>query len=83
MFAKAMNELDLDLEVFRYPAINKPAGVVHWTSRRDILLEYVKNVQPELMELFVKRAPQQGVDDGGRGYDEEERFLGYASWGKG
>ncbi|KAI3724601.1 hypothetical protein L2E82_36384 [Cichorium intybus] len=59
MFAKAMNELDLDLEVFRYPAINKPAGVVHWTSRRDILLEYVKNVQPEFMELFVKRAPQQ------------------------
>ncbi|KAI3724583.1 hypothetical protein L2E82_36364 [Cichorium intybus] len=56
MFAKAMNELDLDLEVFRYPAINKPAGV---TSGRDILLEYVKNVQPEFMELFVKRSPQQ------------------------
>lgn len=32
------------------------------TSRRDILLEYVKNVQPEFMELFVKRAPQQVVD---------------------
>ncbi|KAK2660890.1 hypothetical protein Ddye_007423 [Dipteronia dyeriana] len=31
-------------------------------SRRDILLEYVKNVQPEFMELFVKRAPQQVVD---------------------
>lgn len=28
-------------------------------SRREILLEYVKNVQPEFMELFVKRAPQQ------------------------
>lgn len=28
-------------------------------SRKDILLEYVKNVQPEFMELFVKRAPQQ------------------------
>ncbi|KAI3724611.1 hypothetical protein L2E82_36394 [Cichorium intybus] len=87
MFAKAMNELDLDLEVFtfqilnlqyypvklkhakslflhyRYPAINKPAGVVHWTSRRDILLEYVKNVQPEFMELFVKRAPQQVAEN--------------------
>ncbi|KAL8202153.1 hypothetical protein R6Q57_011300 [Mikania cordata] len=31
-------------------------------SRREILLEYVKNVQPEFMELFVKRAPQQVVD---------------------
>ncbi|XP_023002028.1 uncharacterized protein LOC111496035 [Cucurbita maxima] len=31
-------------------------------SRRDILLEYVKNVQPEFMELFVQRAPQQVVD---------------------
>ena len=28
-------------------------------SRKDILLEYVRNVQPEFMELFVKRAPQQ------------------------
>ncbi|KAI3724584.1 hypothetical protein L2E82_36365 [Cichorium intybus] len=48
---------------YRYPAINKPAGVVHWTSRRDILLEYMKNVQPEFMELFVKRAPQQDAPD--------------------
>ncbi|XP_042507141.1 uncharacterized protein LOC122083407 isoform X2 [Macadamia integrifolia] len=31
-------------------------------SRREILLEYVKNVQPEFMELFVKRAPQQVID---------------------
>ncbi|XP_057974374.1 uncharacterized protein LOC131162188 [Malania oleifera] len=31
-------------------------------TRRDILLEYVKNVQPEFLELFVKRAPQQVVD---------------------
>lgn len=31
-------------------------------SRREILLEYVKNVQPEFMELFIKRAPQQIVD---------------------
>ncbi|KAG5542829.1 hypothetical protein RHGRI_015809 [Rhododendron griersonianum] len=31
-------------------------------SRKDILLEYVKNVQPEFMELFVKWAPQQVVD---------------------
>ncbi|EPS69250.1 hypothetical protein M569_05517, partial [Genlisea aurea] len=31
-------------------------------SRRDILLEYVQNVQPEFMELFVKKAPQQVVD---------------------
>ncbi|KAL4579051.1 hypothetical protein LXL04_015186 [Taraxacum kok-saghyz] len=39
----------------------QPNGSVQ-TSRRDILLEYVKNVQPEFMELFVKRAPQQVVD---------------------
>ncbi|CAK9178339.1 unnamed protein product [Ilex paraguariensis] len=38
-----------------------PNGTLH-KSRRDILLEYVKNVQPEFMELFVKRAPQQVVD---------------------
>ncbi|KAI4366268.1 hypothetical protein MLD38_022163 [Melastoma candidum] len=31
-------------------------------TRKDILLEYVKNVQPEFMELFVKRAPQQVVE---------------------
>ncbi|KAF8038351.1 hypothetical protein BT93_B1013 [Corymbia citriodora subsp. variegata] len=31
-------------------------------SRKDLLLEYVKNVQPEFMELFVKKAPQQVVD---------------------
>ncbi|GMJ02767.1 hypothetical protein like AT1G63610 [Hibiscus trionum] len=31
-------------------------------TRREILLEYVKNVQPEFMELFVKRAPQQVVE---------------------
>ncbi|KAG2698182.1 hypothetical protein I3843_07G137600 [Carya illinoinensis] len=38
-----------------------PNGSVPKT-RRDILLEYVKNVQPEFMDLFVKRAPQQVVD---------------------
>ncbi|KAL2631796.1 hypothetical protein R1flu_016482 [Riccia fluitans] len=32
------------------------------TSRREMLLEYVKNVQPEFMEKFVKRAPEQVVD---------------------
>ncbi|XP_051124604.1 uncharacterized protein LOC127246968 [Andrographis paniculata] len=31
-------------------------------SRKEILLEYVQNVKPEFMELFVKRAPQQVVD---------------------
>lgn len=31
-------------------------------SRRDILLEYVRNVQPEFMELFLKKAPQQVVE---------------------
>ncbi|KAK7283787.1 hypothetical protein RIF29_13533 [Crotalaria pallida] len=31
-------------------------------SRREILLEYVKSVQPEFMDLFFKRAPRQVVD---------------------
>ncbi|KAK8956418.1 hypothetical protein KSP40_PGU019842 [Platanthera guangdongensis] len=31
-------------------------------SRREILLEYVKNVQPDFMQLFMKRAPQKVVD---------------------
>ncbi|KAG2282705.1 hypothetical protein Bca4012_051319 [Brassica carinata] len=31
-------------------------------TRRDILLEYVQNVKPEFMELFVKRAPKHVVD---------------------
>ncbi|AQK55182.1 hypothetical protein ZEAMMB73_Zm00001d051823 [Zea mays] len=31
-------------------------------NRRVILLEYVKNVQPEFMELFIKRAPAQVVE---------------------
>ncbi|RWR78490.1 hypothetical protein CKAN_00702500 [Cinnamomum micranthum f. kanehirae] len=40
----------------------KPPNGTLPKSRREILLEYVKNVQPEFMELFVKRAPQQVVD---------------------
>uniref|UniRef100_J3LIS9 Uncharacterized protein n=1 Tax=Oryza brachyantha TaxID=4533 RepID=J3LIS9_ORYBR len=43
----------------------KPANGADTTlpkNRRDILLEYVKNVQPEFMELFIKRAPPQVVD---------------------
>ncbi|CAA6666748.1 unnamed protein product [Spirodela intermedia] len=31
-------------------------------GRRDILLEYVKTIQPEFMELFVKKAPKQVVE---------------------
>ncbi|KAJ7957960.1 DUF760 domain-containing protein [Quillaja saponaria] len=41
---------------------SKPPNGTLPKSRREILLEYVKNVQPEFMELFVKRAPQQVVD---------------------
>ncbi|KAK7409873.1 hypothetical protein VNO78_00247 [Psophocarpus tetragonolobus] len=41
---------------------SKPPNGTLSKSRREILLEYVKNVQPEFMELFVKRAPQQIVD---------------------
>ncbi|KAL6995954.1 hypothetical protein U1Q18_006092 [Sarracenia purpurea var. burkii] len=41
---------------------SKPPNGTLQKSRREILLEYVKNVQPEFMELFVKRAPQQVVD---------------------
>ncbi|MED6106338.1 hypothetical protein PIB30_004114 [Stylosanthes scabra] len=41
---------------------SKPPNGTLSKSRRDILLEYVKNVEPEFMELFVKRAPKQVVD---------------------
>ncbi|XAR61557.1 hypothetical protein NMG60_11016013 [Bertholletia excelsa] len=44
------------------PGDSKPPNGTLPKSRREILLEYVKNVQPEFMELFVKRAPQQVVD---------------------
>ncbi|OVA11970.1 Protein of unknown function DUF760 [Macleaya cordata] len=40
----------------------KPTNGTLPKTRREILLEYVKNVQPEFMEMFVKRAPQQVVD---------------------
>ncbi|XP_004500885.1 uncharacterized protein [Cicer arietinum] len=41
---------------------SKPPNGTLSKSRREILQDYVKNVQPEIMELFVKRAPQQVVD---------------------
>ncbi|GER26148.1 adenine nucleotide alpha hydrolases-likesuperfamily protein [Striga asiatica] len=41
---------------------SKPPNGTLPKSRREILLEYVQNVKPEFMELFVKRAPQQVVD---------------------
>ncbi|KAH6782486.1 hypothetical protein C2S52_000649 [Perilla frutescens var. hirtella] len=41
---------------------SKPPNGTLPKSRKEILLEYVQNVQPEFMELFVKRAPQQVVD---------------------
>lgn len=31
-------------------------------SRKEILLDYVENVQPEFSDLFMKRAPQQVVE---------------------
>ncbi|OAY22530.1 uncharacterized protein LOC110605847 [Manihot esculenta] len=40
----------------------KPPNGTLSKTRKEILLEYVKNVQPEFMELFVKRAPQQVVE---------------------
>uniref|UniRef100_A0A7N0R816 Uncharacterized protein n=1 Tax=Kalanchoe fedtschenkoi TaxID=63787 RepID=A0A7N0R816_KALFE len=40
----------------------KPPNGTLPKTRREILLEYVKSVQPEFMELFVKRAPPQVVD---------------------
>lgn len=39
-----------------------PTGGTLPKNRREILLEYVNNVQPEFMELFLKRAPKQVVD---------------------
>ncbi|KAK6939065.1 Protein of unknown function DUF760 [Dillenia turbinata] len=41
---------------------SKPSNGTLPKTRREMLLEYVKNVQPEFMELFVKRAPQQVVE---------------------
>lgn len=41
---------------------SKPPNGTLQKSRKEILLEYVKNVQPEFMEMFVKRAPQQVVE---------------------
>ncbi|KAK6939236.1 Protein of unknown function DUF760 [Dillenia turbinata] len=41
---------------------SKPTNGSLPKTRREMLLEYVKNVQPEFMELFVKRAPQQVVE---------------------
>ncbi|KAL2895526.1 putative phenylalanine aminotransferase [Bienertia sinuspersici] len=41
---------------------NEPPNGSTPKSRKDILLEYVKNVQPEIMELFVKRASPQVVE---------------------
>lgn len=70
--AKKGSKRRLALRVKAYDSSNKdssnssgdskpPNGTLPKT-RREILLEYVKNVQPEFMELFVKRAPQQVVD---------------------
>ncbi|ANM58310.1 hypothetical protein AT1G63610 [Arabidopsis thaliana] len=39
-----------------------PNGTRQPKSRRDILLEYVQNVKPEFMEMFVKRAPKHVVE---------------------
>ncbi|KAK3038857.1 hypothetical protein RJ639_028579, partial [Escallonia herrerae] len=39
-----------------------PSSYIQHKSRREILQEYVKNVKPEFMEIFVKRAPQQVVE---------------------
>ncbi|KAK2995095.1 hypothetical protein RJ640_020735, partial [Escallonia rubra] len=43
-------------------AFTFPSPYIQRKSRREILQEYVKNVKPEFMEMFVKRAPQQVVE---------------------
>ncbi|CAH8300310.1 unnamed protein product [Eruca vesicaria subsp. sativa] len=54
---KASNNQPFDSSAeFTPPSGNLPK------TRRDILLEYVQNVKPEFMELFVKRAPKHVVD---------------------
>ncbi|GBG72981.1 hypothetical protein CBR_g12699 [Chara braunii] len=35
---------------------------INFKSRREMLLEYVKTVQPEFMDRFIKHAPEQVVD---------------------
>lgn len=41
---------------------SKPPNGTLPKGRREILLEYVKNVQPEFLEMFVKRASPQVVE---------------------
>ncbi|XP_022153182.1 uncharacterized protein LOC111020737 [Momordica charantia] len=58
---RAYDSSKSDMPDFSSGEPNPPNGTLPKT-RRDILLEYVKNVQPEFMELFVQRAPKQVVD---------------------
>ncbi|KAF6172427.1 hypothetical protein GIB67_006940 [Kingdonia uniflora] len=61
------NNCRLRARAFNSPENNdtndsKPPNGTLPKGRREILLEYVKTVQPEFMELFVKKAPQQVVE---------------------
>jgi hypothetical protein len=57
------DESGSDKEVLA-PSADGAAAVVDssFKSRRDMLQEYVKNVQPEFMERFVQKAPAQVVE---------------------
>ncbi|KAG2261394.1 hypothetical protein Bca52824_068473 [Brassica carinata] len=55
-YGSSINQPSDSSAEFTLPSGNLPK------SRRDILLEYVHNVKPEFMELFVKRAPKHVVD---------------------
>uniref|UniRef100_A0A0C9S0Q5 TSA: Wollemia nobilis Ref_Wollemi_Transcript_29242_1275 transcribed RNA sequence n=1 Tax=Wollemia nobilis TaxID=56998 RepID=A0A0C9S0Q5_9CONI len=41
---------------------NNNGGAAISKTRREMLLEYVRTVQPEFLELFIKRAPPQVVE---------------------
>ncbi|XP_073141345.1 uncharacterized protein [Henckelia pumila] len=56
------NADDNDLKSSPAAGDSKPPNGTLPKSRKEILLEYVQTVQPEFMELFIKRAPQQVVD---------------------
>eukprot|EP00252_Welwitschia_mirabilis_P002586 TRINITY_DN12535_c0_g1_i2.p1 TRINITY_DN12535_c0_g1~~TRINITY_DN12535_c0_g1_i2.p1 ORF type:complete len:290 (-),score=52.98 TRINITY_DN12535_c0_g1_i2:62-931(-) len=44
------------------PSNNNGSNKANPKTKREMLLEYVRNVQPEFLEIFMKRAPPQVVE---------------------
>ncbi|KAG0582919.1 hypothetical protein KC19_3G095400 [Ceratodon purpureus] len=56
------SDKDDEPEIASVDGAAKPVDSAAFKSRRDMLQEYVKNVQPEFMERFVQKAPSQVVE---------------------